>query len=67
MDDQHRWVVHKGRKRGKGRPKIPVGDILKYFVKLQFPITNNEVEHESLITKLKLPKTLVRHRDPRTM
>ena len=35
---------------------------MKYFVKLQFPITNNEVEQESLITRLKLPKTLMAKR-----
>ena len=34
------------------------GETLKYAVRLQFPITNNEAEYEALLTGLSLAKAL---------
>ena len=34
------------------------GETLKYAVRLQFPITNNEAEYEALLTGLSLVKAL---------
>ena len=36
----------------------PGGKTLKYAVRLQFLVTNNEVEYETLLTGLKLAKML---------
>ena len=36
----------------------PKGETLKYAVRLQFPTTNNETEHEALLTGLSLVKAL---------
>ena len=33
-------------------------ETLKYVVRLQFPVTNNEVEYEALLTGLSLAKAL---------
>ena len=37
---------------------IPDGEILKYGVRLRFPATNNEVEYEGVLTRLRLGKAL---------
>ena len=34
------------------------GEILKYVVRLQFPVTNNEAEYETLLTGLSLARVL---------
>ena len=34
------------------------GEILKYAVRLQFPVTNNKVEYEALLTRLSLTRVL---------
>ena len=36
----------------------PEKDILKYGVKLQFPMTNNEAEYETILTGLQVAKAL---------
>ena len=36
----------------------PKKETLKYVVRLQFPVTNNEVEYEALLTGLSLAKAL---------
>ena len=36
----------------------PKGDILKYGVQLKFPITNNEAEHETILTRLRIAQAL---------
>ena len=33
-------------------------DILKYWVQLQFPMTNNEVKYEAVLTSLRVAKAL---------
>ena len=33
-------------------------DILKYWVQLQFPVTNNEVKYEAVLTSLRVAKAL---------
>ena len=36
----------------------PENDVLKYGVQLQFPTTNNEVEHEAILASLRVAKAL---------
>jgi ribonuclease HI len=36
----------------------PKGDILKYAIQLEFPVTNNIAEYEGLVTGLRLAKDL---------
>ena len=36
----------------------PKKDVLKYRVQLKFPITNNEAEHEALLTGLRIARAL---------
>ena len=36
----------------------PEGDVLKYGVQLKFLITNNEVEYEAILTRLRLTRAL---------
>lgn len=36
----------------------PENEILEYTVQLQFPATNNEIEYKTLITGLKLAKSI---------
>jgi ribonuclease HI len=36
----------------------PEGDILKYAILLEFPVTNNIAEYEGLVTSLRLAKSL---------
>jgi hypothetical protein len=36
----------------------PKGDILKYDIQFEFPVTNNIVEYEGLVTGLQLGKNL---------
>ena len=47
---------------GIGRVSVilfsPEKDILKYGVKLQFPMTNNEAEYETILTGLQVAKAL---------
>ena len=44
---------------GVGVVLIPSeGETLKYAVRLQFPVTNNEAEYEALLTRLSLAKAL---------
>ena len=58
MDSPNKWVCHK-ESRGAGVVLIsPEGEILKYAVRLQFSVTNNEVEYEALLIGLRLAKAL---------
>jgi ribonuclease HI len=36
----------------------PEGDMLKYVIQIEFPGTNNTVEYEGLVTRLRLAKEL---------
>ena len=36
----------------------PENEILEYTIRLKFPVTNNEVEYKTLITGLKLAKSI---------
>ena len=48
------------QKRGGASVVIasPEGDILKYEVQLKFPVINNEVEYETILTGLKIARAL---------
>ena len=48
------------QKRGRAGIVItsPGKDVLKYRVQLKFPITNNEVEYEALLTGLRIARAL---------
>jgi hypothetical protein len=37
----------------------PEGDMLKYAIQIEFPVTNNTAEYEGLVTELRLAKKLV--------
>ena len=37
---------------------FPEKDVLKYGVQLKFPITNNEAEYETLLTRLRIARAL---------
>ena len=37
---------------------IPDGETLRYRVQLKFPVTNNEVKYEGILTRLRLGKVL---------
>jgi hypothetical protein len=39
-------------------PIPPKGDILKYAIQLEFPVTNNIAEYKGLVTSLWLAKDL---------
>ena len=58
------WTIQtdgsSGQKRGRVGVVIttPDGEILKYGVQLRFPATNNEVEYEGILTRLRLGKAL---------
>jgi ribonuclease HI len=44
---------------GAGVVLIPLeGDILKYAIQLEFPVTNNIAEYKGLVTGLRLAKDL---------
>ena len=48
-------------KRGRGVGVVittPNGEVLKYGVQLKFPATNNKVEYEGILTRLRLGKAL---------
>jgi ribonuclease HI len=36
----------------------PEGDLLKYAIQIEFPVTNNTAEYERLVTGLRLAKEL---------
>jgi ribonuclease HI len=36
----------------------PEGDVLKYAIQIEFPVTNNTAEYEGLVTRLRLAKGL---------
>jgi ribonuclease HI len=36
----------------------PEGDMLKYAIQIEFPVTNNTAEYERLVTGLRLAKEL---------
>ena len=64
-DEIERWTIQidssSAQRRG-GRVGIvittPDGEMLKYGVQLKFPATNNEAEHEGMLTRLRLGKAL---------
>jgi ribonuclease HI len=39
----------------------PEGDVLKYAIQIEFPVTNNTAEYEGLVTGLRLAKELDIH------
>ena len=58
------WTIHTDgsstQKRGGAGVVItsPEGDILKYEVQLKFPVTNNEVEYEAILSGLRIAQAL---------
>lgn len=64
QDDIGRWTKQidgslAQKRRGVGVIIIASEEnVLKYGVKLQFPSTNNEVEYEAVLTRLKVGKSL---------
>ena len=58
------WTIHTDKsstqKRGGAGVVItsPEGETLKYGVQLNFPVTNNEVEYEAILTRLKIAQAL---------
>ena len=64
MEEARRWVVYVDGLStlyagGIGVIlKSPKGDKLKYAAHLQYQTTNNEVEYEALLKRLKLAKSL---------
>ena len=59
-----RWTIQTDgssvRKRGEVGVIIitPTGETLKYGIQLAFPATNNEVEYEGVLTRLRVRKAL---------
>ena len=59
-----RWTIQTDgssvRKRGEVGVIIitPTGETLKYGIQLAFPATNNEVEYEGVLTRLRVKKAL---------
>nr|XP_023913452.1 uncharacterized protein LOC112025030 [Quercus suber] len=58
------WTIHmdESSTQKKGRAGIvitsPEGDVLTYGVQLKFPVTNNEVEYEAILTRLRIAYAL---------
>jgi len=58
MDGPNRWVCNK-ESRGAGVVLISLEkETLKYAIKLQFIVTNNETEYKALLIGLSLAKAL---------
>ena len=63
-NETERWTIQidgsSAQKRGGVGVVIitPEGKILKYLVQLKFPATNNEVEYEGILMRLRVRKTL---------
>ena len=64
MEDSKKWVIHVDGSstqytRGIGVVlQSPEGDKLKYKIRLQYQLTNNEVEYETLLKGLELAKSV---------
>ena len=64
MEDNKRWVIHVDGSSTQHAGGIgvvlqsPEGDKLKYKLYLQYQLTNNEVEYEALLKRLKLAKSV---------
>lgn len=62
QDNSKKWMIRADgssvQKRGEVGVVIntPEGEILKYEVQLQFLATNNEVEYEAILTRLRIGK-----------
>ena len=56
------WTIHTNgsstQKKGGAGTTSPEGDTLKYGVQLKFPVTNNEVEYEAILTGLRIFQAL---------
>ena len=56
------WTINTDRsstQKGGGAGIVVISlekDVLKYGIQLKFPITNNEVEYEALLTRLKIAR-----------
>jgi ribonuclease HI len=59
-----RWTIHADGSSTKNAGEVgiiirsPEGDIIKWAIRLQYTITNNEAEYEALLAGLKMAKTL---------
>ena len=59
-----RWMIHTNGSSTKHVGGVGVilksleGDVIKWAIRLQYTITNNETEYETLLTGLRLAKTL---------
>ena len=64
QDDSRKWTIRADGSSVQKRGEVGVvintseGEILKYEVQLQFPATNNEVEYEAVLTRLRIGKAL---------
>ena len=52
------WFIHTTRRSNRSGFKSLEGDKLKYKLRLQYQLTNNEVEYEALIKGLELAKSV---------
>ena len=52
------WVCNEESRRSRSSAHISEKETLKYVVRLQFAVTNNEAEYEALLTRLSLAKAL---------
>ena len=65
MEDSKRWVIHVDNSSTQYVGGIGVvlqsleGDKLKYKIRLQYQLTNNEVKYEALLKGLELAKSVV--------
>ena len=63
-NEARRWMIQIDGSSAQKRWRVgvviitPDGEILKYGVRLKFPATNNEVEYEGVLTRLRLGRTL---------
>ena len=64
MEDSKKWVIHVDGSSTQYTGGIgvvlqsPEGDKLKYKIRLQYQLTNNEVEYETLLKGLELAKSV---------
>ena len=58
VDNTDRWFVNLKKRRSRGRHHYLRRRMLKYWVQLKFPATNNEVEYEGILTGLRVKKAL---------
>ena len=58
MDDLHRWVVNKERRRNRHNTKVSRRWHYQTSSTTEYTTTNNEADYEALLTGLKLAKIL---------